>query len=69
MERKISEGNKKGTGVSFSGLLNALDGVASQEGRIFILTTNHIDRLDDALIRPGRCDVKVKVRKASNSQM
>eukprot|EP00357_Protocruzia_adherens_P019985 CAMPEP_0115024918 /NCGR_PEP_ID=MMETSP0216-20121206/33614_1 /TAXON_ID=223996 /ORGANISM="Protocruzia adherens, Strain Boccale" /LENGTH=204 /DNA_ID=CAMNT_0002399249 /DNA_START=442 /DNA_END=1052 /DNA_ORIENTATION=+ len=32
--------------VSFSGLLNALDGVASQEGRIVFLTTNHIEKLD-----------------------
>ena len=31
-------------GVSFSGLLNAIDGVASQEGRILVMTTNHIDR-------------------------
>lgn len=33
------------TGVTFSGLLNALDGVASSEGRICLMTTNHIERL------------------------
>lgn len=55
--------------VSFSGLLNAIDGVASQEGRIFFMTTNHIDRLDPALIRPGRCDVKLEVKKASRYQI
>jgi mitochondrial chaperone BCS1 len=55
--------------VSFSGLLNAIDGVASQEGRIFFMTTNHIERLDPALIRPGRCDVKLEVKKASKQQM
>ncbi|KHN99049.1 bcs1 [Metarhizium album ARSEF 1941] len=42
--------------VSLSGLLNILDGVASQEGRILIMTTNHIEKLDKALIRPGRVD-------------
>lgn len=52
----------KSEGVSFSGLLNALDGVAAQEGRIFFMTTNHIEKLDPALIRPGRCDIKVTVK-------
>ncbi|KAI7974034.1 hypothetical protein EIK77_000187 [Talaromyces pinophilus] len=43
-------------GVSLSGLLNVIDGVGSQEGRILIMSTNHIDHLDEALIRPGRVD-------------
>jgi chaperone BCS1 len=43
--------------VTFSGFLNALDGVASGEERIIFLTTNHINRLDPALIRPGRVDL------------
>jgi len=55
-------------GVTFSGLLNAIDGVASQEGRLFFMTTNHLDKLDPALVRPGRCDVKVELRKASHKQ-
>lgn len=44
--------------ITFSGLLNCLDGVASTEARIVFMTTNYIDRLDPALIRPGRIDVK-----------
>lgn len=44
--------------VTLSGLLNALDGVASSEGRIVFMTTNYLDRLDPALIRPGRVDLK-----------
>lgn len=47
------------SGVTSSGLLNALDGVAAQEGRIVILTTNFVERLDSALIRPGRVDMKI----------
>lgn len=43
--------------VTFSGLLNVLDGVASSEERLLFMTTNHIERLDPALIRPGRVDV------------
>jgi chaperone BCS1 len=46
--------------VTFSGLLNAIDGVASKEGRLLIMTTNHRSRLDEALIRPGRVDIQVR---------
>ncbi|KAF5127128.1 putative mitochondrial chaperone BCS1-B [Metarhizium anisopliae] len=52
---------KKEKALSLSGLLNALDGVASQEGRILIMTTNHIENLDEALIRPGRIDMKLEI--------
>jgi chaperone BCS1 len=43
--------------------------VAAQESRILFMTTNHIEKLDPALIRPGRCDVKLEVRNASRSQL
>ncbi|KAH7027878.1 BCS1 N terminal-domain-containing protein [Microdochium trichocladiopsis] len=46
--------------LSLSGLLNILDGVASQEGRVLIMTTNHLEKLDKALIRPGRVDMTVE---------
>ncbi|EDV25183.1 Mitochondrial chaperone BCS1 [Trichoplax sp. H2] len=57
------------TGVTFSGLLNALDGVASSEQRLVFMTTNHIDRLDPALIRPGRVDMKCYLGDADANQM
>ena len=53
--------------ISFSGLLNALDGVGAQEGRIIVLTTNHRERLDPALIRPGRIDVDIELGNADAS--
>jgi ATP-dependent 26S proteasome regulatory subunit len=43
-------------GVSLSGLLNSLDGVATPHGLITVMTTNDKSALDDALIRPGRID-------------
>jgi chaperone BCS1 len=55
--------------VSFSGLLNALDGVRTQEGRILFMTTNHPENLDPALVRPGRVDLQVKLDYASFHQM
>ncbi|KAJ5189952.1 ATPase AAA-type core [Penicillium cf. griseofulvum] len=52
------EEDKKG-GITLSGLLNVIDGVAASEGRILIMTTNHVDKLDPALLRPGRVDMKI----------
>lgn len=52
-ERTAEEG---ATRVTFSGLLNALDGVGAPENAIVIMTTNHPEKLDPALIRPGRVD-------------
>lgn len=51
--------------ISLSGLLNAIDGVASHEGRILIMTTNKPESLDEALVRPGRVDVQVGFGNAS----
>ena len=56
-------------GISLSGLLNAIDGVASHEGRVLVMTTNHPEKLDDALIRPGRVDMKVAFTMATRSQI
>ncbi|KIO24689.1 hypothetical protein M407DRAFT_212210 [Tulasnella calospora MUT 4182] len=54
--------------LSLSGLLNSLDGVAASEGRILFATTNHIERLDPALSRPGRMDVWIDFKHASKWQ-
>uniref|UniRef100_A0A7S1CV99 AAA+ ATPase domain-containing protein n=1 Tax=Cyclophora tenuis TaxID=216820 RepID=A0A7S1CV99_CYCTE len=45
--------------LNLSGLLNVLDGVVDTPGRILIMTTNHPEMLDPALIRPGRIDKKI----------
>lgn len=56
------------TRVTLAGLLNALDGILALEGRIVFMTTNHLERLDPALIRPGRADVHVQVGNATKDQ-
>ena len=55
--------------LTFSGLLNALDGVISTEGIITVLTTNHIERLDQALLRGGRVDRKFLFSAATKEQL
>jgi ATPase family associated with various cellular activities (AAA) len=45
--------------LSLAGLLNVLDGVVDSPGRIIIMTTNHPEKLDPALVRPGRIDKKI----------
>ena len=47
--------------VTLTGLLNALDGVVASEARLTFLTTNYPQRLDPALVRPGRVDLRLKI--------
>ena len=54
-----SAGNKRTTGLA--DILNCFDGIHAPENAIYVLTTNHIDKLDPALIRPGRIDVKIEI--------
>lgn len=49
----------KQNNITLSGLLNAIDGIFDNYGRILIITTNHPEVLDKALIRPGRIDKKI----------
>merc|ERR1711953_770485 len=44
--------------LTFTGLLNGLDGIGNAVGQLFVLSTNHLERLDPALIRSGRVDRK-----------
>lgn len=58
-----------GNAISLSLLLNIIDGVLSPEGVIFIATTNHIDQLDQALIREGRFDLKYELTNFINADI
>lgn len=55
-------------GVTLSGLLNMLDGFHAPENVLFVMTTNRIEALDPALLRPGRIDYKLYMGKAAQSQ-
>ena len=47
--------------LTLSYILNILDGILETPGRILIMTTNYPDKLDKALIRPGRIDINLEV--------
>lgn len=57
------------TKLSFSCLLNCLDGALTKEGIVTIITTNHIDKLDPALIRAGRVDMMKEIGNGENEQV
>ncbi|KAJ5625427.1 hypothetical protein N7510_001736 [Penicillium lagena] len=56
---ELSSDETEKDGITLSGLLNVIDGVAASEGRILVMTTNHEDKLDAALLRPGRVDMSI----------
>jgi ATP-dependent Zn protease len=61
--------NMNGSNVTFSGLLNALDGVTKVKGLISIVTSNYVKQLDSAFLRPGRIDMMLKFDIISREQI
>jgi mitochondrial chaperone BCS1 len=55
-------------GVTLSGLLNVIDGFHAPDNVVFVMTTNHVEGLDPALLRPGRIDYKLYLGEAAESQ-
>lgn len=58
-DKELSENQKS----ILSELLNFLDGPSSPDAAVIIATTNHIEKLDPAIIRSGRFDIKVQMGK------
>lgn len=70
-DKKDDEDKKKNKikPITLSGLLNVIDGVSSHEGRILIMTSNCPEKLDAALLRPGRIDMHIKFTLATKDQL
>lgn len=68
----VTGGAQNGTsdrgGVTLSGLLNVLDGFHAPENVIFVMTTNDMEALDPALLRPGRIDYRLYLGEATEPQ-
>ena len=67
--RPEASSNNVSSQISLSGLLNAIDGISSHEGRILIMTTNAPQALDRALIRPGRVDLHIQFELPSREEL
>ncbi|KAG9012959.1 hypothetical protein FRB90_006395 [Tulasnella sp. 427] len=75
-KKKQKEAKEKGivfaenqSRITLSGLLNVIDGVSSEEGRLLFATTNYVNRLDPALLRAGRMDVKIHYKMSTHDQI
>lgn len=55
--------------LNLSVLLNILDGVLETPGRIVIMTSNEPEKLDPALIRPGRIDINIEFCKCTRDDI
>ncbi|CAF1349771.1 unnamed protein product [Adineta ricciae] len=51
--------------LTLSFLLNLIDGIIEQPSRILIMTTNHPEQIDPALLRPGRVDIKQEFKRCT----
>ena len=66
--RNEKENTAEKNGVTLSGLLNVLDGFYAPTNVLFMMTTNRIEALDEALLRPGRIDYKLYLGRADDRQ-
>lgn len=66
MDAKLQEEDEKET-IDLSFLLNLLDGTLEASGRILCISSNFPERIDKALIRPGRIDMIVHFKKCNRN--
>lgn len=65
LTREKSKKDEDKDEVGMATILNALDGIGSPTNVIYIFTTNHVEALDPAFIRPGRCDIHLEIKGAT----
>ena len=62
-----NKGNTNFTPINLSKLLNIIDGVPERTGQVIMMSANNIEKIDKALLRPGRIDCSIHFKKASLS--
>ena len=62
---KSSLSSEKEDKLTLSFILNIIDGIRETPGRVIIITSNYYNKLDKALVRPGRIDIYLEMKKAS----
>lgn len=69
LEQFLIEYKNKTSNLKLADLLNVFDGIIELQDTIIIITTNHIEKLDPALIRPGRINMRLELKKMIKSEM
>ncbi|KAI8354114.1 hypothetical protein EDC96DRAFT_516887 [Choanephora cucurbitarum] len=67
--KKKNEEESENNAITMSGLLNIMDGMHGQEGSMIFMTCNNINKIQPALLRPGRVDMKIKLDYAAIEQV
>lgn len=65
----VEKKTKQDINITLGELLELLDGVVEISGRMIIMTTNHPEKLDPALTRPGRIDMTIEFKKMTRSDV
>ena len=65
MVSNMNDSEPIGNSLNLSKILNILDGIPERTGQIFIMETNHPEKLDPALLRPGRIDQMINFKRMS----
>jgi chaperone BCS1 len=68
LKKREKEDPAERFGVTLSGLLNVLDGFSAPDNVLFFMTSNQVEALDPALLRPGRIDYRLYLGKATEQQ-
>jgi len=63
--KKLNHSKTNTEKLTLGFILDAIDGLKEVPGRIIIMTTNYLERLDKALIRPGRIDLILDFKKTT----
>lgn len=61
MAGRMTNGDDSSSNVGLGTILNIFDGISAPSNVVYVFTTNHIEKLDPALIRPGRIDLKLDI--------
>lgn len=64
-----SQSKDNSKAITLNYLLNLFDGILESPNRLLIMTTNHRDKLDPALIRPGRIDIDIQFGNMSKYEL
>lgn len=63
MSEQFNGSTQQDEKVTLSFFLNLIDGILETPGRILVITTNYPDKIDKAVLRPGRIDINLKLGK------